>query len=89
MMFVAIALLCAGAIAWVMSPILWDDDRGASGAPRESPAPQAEPGSAADDAGEELVRKWRERRVACPTCGTRPESTAIYCSTCGRDLRET
>ena len=86
-MFIALALLCVGAVAWVMSPILWDDDRGA---PDHRLAPPEGPGDpTADDAGEELVRRWRERRVACPTCGTRPESTAIYCSSCGRDLRET
>ncbi|HSQ29875.1 MAG TPA: zinc ribbon domain-containing protein [Gemmatimonadaceae bacterium] len=45
------------------------------------------PGKASDDEVEALVRAYRESR-ACPTCGPRPESDAIYCSNCGRYLRD-
>lgn len=40
-----------------------------------------------DDEVEALVRAYRESR-ACPTCGPRPESDAVYCSNCGRYLRD-
>lgn len=40
-----------------------------------------------DDEVEALVRAYRESR-ACPTCGPRPESDAVYCSSCGRYLRD-
>lgn len=44
-------------------------------------------GRPSDDEVEALVRAYRESR-ACPTCGPRPESDAIYCSNCGRYLRD-
>ncbi len=44
-------------------------------------------GRPSDDEMEALVRAYRESR-ACPTCGPRPESDAIYCSNCGRYLRD-
>lgn len=40
-----------------------------------------------DDEVEALVRAYREAR-ACPACGPRPESDAVYCSNCGRYLRD-
>ena len=55
-------------------------EAGGGGAP-----PAAEPPS--DDEVEALVRSYREMR-ACPTCGPRPESDAVYCSNCGRYLRD-
>jgi hypothetical protein len=45
------------------------------------------PESAADDEAEALVRAYRESRV-CPACGPRPEADAVYCSNCGRYLRD-
>jgi double zinc ribbon protein len=47
-------------------------------------APTARP---SDDEVEALVRAYRESR-ACPTCGPRPESDALYCSNCGHYLRD-
>lgn len=44
-------------------------------------------GRPSDDEVEALVRSYRESRT-CPTCGPRPESDAIYCSNCGRYLRD-
>ena len=44
-------------------------------------------GRPSDDEVEALVRAYRESR-ACPTCGPRPESDAVYCSNCGRYLRD-
>jgi hypothetical protein len=41
-----------------------------------------------DDEVEALVRAYRGGHHACPTCGPRPEPDAIYCSNCGRYLRE-
>ena len=41
----------------------------------------------AADRAEEVIRRARQQgRRACPTCGPRPESNAVYCSTCGRSL---
>lgn len=39
-----------------------------------------------DAEAEALVRRVREGKVACPECGPRPESDALFCSTCGRAL---
>lgn len=47
----------------------------------------ATPARPSDDEVEALVRAYRESR-ACPTCGPRPESDALYCSNCGRYLRD-
>lgn len=44
-------------------------------------------GSPSDDEVEALVRVYRESRI-CPTCGPRPEPDAVYCSNCGRYLRD-
>jgi hypothetical protein len=42
--------------------------------------------SAIDDAAEAAVRAYRSAHLSCRTCGIRPETDAIYCSTCGRYL---
>jgi len=39
-----------------------------------------------DDAIEAAVSAYRERMRSCPSCGTRPEPDAVYCSNCGRYL---
>jgi hypothetical protein len=39
-----------------------------------------------DDAIEAAVREYRATHVDCPSCGPRPESDAVFCSTCGRYL---
>ena len=41
-----------------------------------------------DDELEAAVRAYRANRAKCPTCGPRPEPDAVFCSTCGRYLRE-
>jgi len=38
------------------------------------------------DPVEAKLRAWRESHRECRTCGVRPESDAIYCSTCGSFL---
>jgi hypothetical protein len=45
-------------------------------------------GAVTDDEIEAAVRAYRAGHAACPTCGPRPESDAIYCSTCGRYLHD-
>lgn len=40
----------------------------------------------ASDPVEAKVRAWRESHRECDTCGVRPESDALYCSTCGAYL---
>jgi hypothetical protein len=41
-----------------------------------------------DDELEAAVRAYREQHAACPSCGPRPEPDAVYCSNCGRYLRD-
>jgi hypothetical protein len=41
-----------------------------------------------DDEIEAAVRAYRASRPACPECGPRPEMDAVYCSNCGRFLRD-
>ncbi|MBX3133781.1 MAG: zinc ribbon domain-containing protein [Gemmatimonadaceae bacterium] len=54
---------------------------------RESAAASAAPdGAAPEDAAEALIARMRQGGVACPHCGPRPESDALFCSDCGRML---
>ena len=41
-----------------------------------------------DDEIEAAVRAYRAGRPTCPDCGPRPETDAVYCSNCGRFLRD-
>jgi len=41
-----------------------------------------------DDEIEAAVRAFREGACTCPTCGPRPEPDAVFCSNCGRYLRD-
>jgi len=41
-----------------------------------------------DDEIEAAVRAYREGACTCPTCGPRPEPDAVFCSNCGRYLRD-
>ena len=50
-------------------------------------AAQGTGGSPPDiDPAEAAILRYRNRVRACATCGPRPESDALYCSTCGRYL---
>jgi hypothetical protein len=42
-----------------------------------------------DDEIEAAVSAYRAKLAACPDCGPRPEADAVFCSNCGRYLRET
>jgi hypothetical protein len=44
---------------------------------------------ATDDEIEAAVRAYRATHVSCPEHGPRPEVDAVYCSECGRYLRDT
>ncbi len=55
---------------------------------REDAAPPAGVTALSDADLEAVVRAYRAQHAACPTCGPRPELDAIYCSTCGRYLRD-
>jgi hypothetical protein len=35
---------------------------------------------------EEVILRYRRPKSSCEVCGPRPESDAVYCSTCGRYL---
>lgn len=41
-----------------------------------------------EDEIEAAVRAYRARHAECPACGPRPESDAVFCSSCGRYLRD-
>ena len=41
-----------------------------------------------DDEIEAAVRAYRETHATCPAHGVRPEPDAVYCSECGRYLRD-
>jgi hypothetical protein len=43
---------------------------------------------ALNDEIEVAIQAYREQHVACPTCGPRPEPDAVFCSNCGRYLRD-
>jgi hypothetical protein len=45
-------------------------------------------GTALDDEIEAAVRAYRESHASCPEHGPRPEPDAVYCSDCGRYLRD-
>jgi hypothetical protein len=45
-------------------------------------------GTSMDDEIEATVRAFRQSHASCSTCGPRPEPDAVYCSTCGRYLRD-
>jgi len=58
---------------------------------REGAPERAEPAAVSagtDDEIEVAVRAYRAAQVRCETCGPRPEPDAVYCSTCGRYLRD-
>lgn len=49
-------------------------------------AEDAVPARVSDAEVEAMILAYRAPTRACATCGPRPESDAIYCSTCGRFL---
>ena len=57
---------------------------GLAGAAGPTPPPATPP--AADDEVEAFIQAVRAMPAACPTCGPRPESDAVFCSNCGRAL---
>lgn len=42
--------------------------------------------SAAEDAAEALIERYRGAVVDCPSCGERSEPAALFCSSCGTRL---
>jgi hypothetical protein len=95
-------LLAVGALAFVLYPMFFgvtrprklsDTDyaelkarytRDAIAAMRRS---KSSPAGALDDEIEHAVRAYRESHAACPVHGPRPEGDAVYCSDCGRYLK--
>ena len=53
------------------------------GAPAAAPDPLADP---VEGLIAQRVRQLQGLAVHCPACGARPESDAIFCSSCGRSL---
>jgi hypothetical protein len=63
--------------------------REAIAAMRRSPSATAPVGGRpSDDELEAAVRAYRDNQVRCPECGPRPEPDAVFCSNCGRYLRD-
>jgi hypothetical protein len=48
-------------------------------------APSAD-GTMPEDPAEALIARMKQGGLACPSCGPRPESDALFCSDCGRML---
>ena len=74
-------ILAVGALAFVLHPLFFDVSRRRPPA-RETVGAPAVPAHSGDPI-EDRVRAWRASHRECRTCGLRPESDAIYCSTCG------
>ena len=55
---------------------------------REGPTVAATVDRPTDDDIEAAVRAYRDGHGACPSCGPRPEPDAVFCSSCGRYLRD-
>ena len=70
-------VLALAALAYVLAPLFTDV------------APRSEVSFAArGDAGVESADERAPGSRVCATCGPRPESDAMYCSSCGRWLGE-
>lgn len=70
--------------------ILRAEDGGAAATAEGEPAPDAAPAPVGGDAVEamiaERVRTLQATAIRCRSCGPRPESDALFCSSCGRSL---
>ena len=49
---------------------------------------KASPAGVLDDEIEAAVKAYRETHASCPEHGPRPEPDAVYCSDCGRYLKD-
>lgn len=82
--------LALGCLAYVIYPIFRVRRR----QPGSAPAPVAPAGATplrdvTDEEIEAAVQSYRVAHAAtpvCPACGPRPESDALFCSSCGRQL---
>ena len=52
-------------------------------------APAGTDAAVSDDVVEAAIVAWRAQHAECATCGPRPQTDALFCSTCGRYLRGT
>ncbi len=59
---------------------------GAPGSAGALKAAAGEPGDAVEALIAERVRTLQASSIRCPSCGPRPESDALFCSSCGRSL---
>ena len=48
--------------------------------------PAVKPGDPVEALIADRVKKLKESGIRCPQCGPRPESDALFCSSCGRSL---
>jgi hypothetical protein len=82
-------LLAVGSLAYVLHPLVVRKSAGTGSAPRT--APTARGRDVTDEEIEAAIRSYRARAssgVSCSVCGLRPESDAIFCSSCGRRLAD-
>jgi hypothetical protein len=54
--------------------------------PPAEAAPSVATGDAVEDLIADRVRRLQAAGIRCPACGPRPESDALFCSSCGRSL---
>jgi hypothetical protein len=83
--------LAVAALAYVLYPLF---AAGGTGIGQVAPTttPRGPGREVTDEEIEAAVRSYRAREstgIACPVCGARPESDAVYCSSCGRQLSVT
>ena len=54
----------------------------------EAPRSDSPPDMVATDPAEQAIQDLKAKRLTvCPVCGPRPETAAVFCSSCGRSLR--
>jgi len=81
MALLAGSVLSVAALAYVLYPLFFPERMSAVPA-----APVITEPLPPDDAIEARVRAVRSRHRSCERCGVRPESDALFCSSCGRRL---
>jgi hypothetical protein len=77
-------VLASACLAYVLYPVVAPDRWRTRVADQKRSTPRV----VTDDEIETAIRSYRASRGAraCPVCGPRPESDAVFCSTCGRRL---
>lgn len=78
--------LAVATLGYVLYPFFAVRSSGSGAAPGTSARVSRD---VTDEEIEAAIRSYRAREatgISCPVCGARPESDALYCSSCGRQL---